>query len=77
MNEIKTSEQFVRIVSRKYFMELVKEAVRVGYILEGEKDFFQIRDDETGDLVFAGLKHPSGNWIATFSTVYWQEPELS
>ena len=77
MNEMKTSKQFVRIVSHKYFMDLVKEARRVDYVVEGEKGFYQIKDNETGALVFSGMKHSSGKWITTFSTLYWQEPQIA
>ena len=55
-------------------MEMIKEARRVKYIVEGERgDFYQVKDNETGDNVFSGIKHSSGGWLATFSTLYWQE----
>ena len=45
--------------------------------VEGERgDFYQVKDDETGDKVFTGIRHSSGGWLATFSTLYWKEPEM-
>ena len=59
-------------------MSLVKEARRVKYIVKQEgQQMYDVRDDETGDKVFFGMKHPSGKWIASFSTAYWVEPALS
>ena len=56
-------------------MDMIKEARRVDYSVEGEaKNFYQVKDNETGEKVFAGIQHPSGKWIATFFTLYWQEP---
>jgi len=70
-------KQFARVVPHKAFMEMIKEARRVKYNVEGEaKDFYQIKDDETGDLVFSGIRHSSGGWLSTFSTLYWQEPAM-
>lgn len=70
-----TNNSFTRIVTHKYFMELVKEARRVKYKVKSEKGFFyDVRDDETGDKVFSGMKHSSGQWITSFSTLYWQQP---
>ena len=72
-----THKQFARVVPHKYFMELIKEARRVKYNVEGERgDFYQVKDDETGDKVFTGIRHSSGGWLATFSTLYWKEPEM-
>ena len=68
-------KSFTRIVPHKIFMDMIKEARRVDYSVEGEaKNFYQVKDNETGDKVFAGIRHPSGKWIATFFTLYWQEP---
>ena len=70
-------KQFARVVPYKAFMEMIKEARRVEYIVEGEaKDFYQVKDDETGDLVFSGIRHSSEGWLSTFSTLYWQEPAM-
>jgi hypothetical protein len=68
---------FVRIVSHKYFMNLINEAIRVDYIVEGEQGHYQVKDPATGEQVFNGIKHTSGKWITSFSTLYWQEPSLS
>lgn len=72
-----TPKSFTRIVDHKYFMDLVKEARRVKYIVKQDgRELYDVRDDETGDMVFFGMKHPSGKWIASFSTLYWQEPPM-
>jgi hypothetical protein len=68
---------FTRVVDHKYFMSLIKEARRVKYIVKQEgQQLYDVRDDETGDKVFFGMKHASGKWIASFSTAYWQEPAM-
>ena len=70
-------KSFTRVVPHKYFMELIKEARRVKYNVEGEKgDFYMVRDDQSGSKVFSGIRHSSGGWLANFSTLYWQEPEM-
>jgi hypothetical protein len=72
-----TRKQFVRIVEHPYFMSLIKEARRVKYIVKKSENFFyKVTDDETGDEVFTGMRHSSGKWVTTFSTLYWQEPAL-
>jgi len=68
-------KSFTRVVPHKYFMEMIKEARRVKYIVKKEGGFiYDVRDDETGEKVFTGIRHSSGKWIATFSALYWQEP---
>jgi hypothetical protein len=70
-------KSFTRVVSHKYFMDLVKEARRVKYIIKQEgQHLYDVRDDETGDKVFFGMKHSSGQWVASFSTAYWVEPSF-
>ena len=59
-------------------MDLVKEARRVKYIVKQEdQHLYDVRDDETGDKVFFGMKHASGKWITSFSTLYFEEPALA
>jgi len=70
-------KSFTRVVPHKYFMSLIKEARRVKYIIKQEgQHLYDVRDDETGDKVFFGMKHSSGQWVASFSTAYWEEPAL-
>ena len=70
-------KQFARVVPHKYFMELVKEARRVKYDVKGERgNIYEVKDNETGDKVFSGIRHSSGGWLAMFSTLYWQEPSF-
>lgn len=67
-------KQFTKILEPSYFMDLIKEARRVKYDVKGKaKDFYEVRDDQTGDLVFKGM-FQGRFWIATFSTLYWLEP---
>lgn len=68
---------FTKVVTHSFFKDLLKEAKRVGYIKEGEmNDYITIKDDETRDVVFKGLKMNKLNWMVTFTTKYWQEPVL-
>lgn len=77
MTTTSINNSFTRVVPHKYFMELIKEARRVKYIVKKEGGFaYDVRDDETGDKVFFGMRHSSGQWVASFSTQYWQEPAL-
>ena len=70
-------KSFTRVVTHKSFMDLIKEARRVKYIVKKEGGFiYDVRDDETGDKVFFGMKHSSGHWVASFSTQYWEEPPM-
>ena len=58
-------------------MELIKEARRVKYIVKQDgREVYDVRDDETGEVVFFGIKQSPSRWIASFSTLYWQEPEM-
>ena len=69
------TQSFTRVVTQQYFMELIKEAQRVKYDVRGEREeFYMVRDNETGSKVFSGIKHSSGQWLANFSTLYWEEP---
>jgi hypothetical protein len=70
-------KSFVRVLPHKSFMEYIKEARRVKYIVKKEDGLaYDVRDDETGDQVFFGLRHSSGKWLVNFSTLYWQEPPM-
>lgn len=72
-----TPKSFTRIVSHKYFMNLIKEARRVKYIVKQDgREVYDVRDDETGEVVFFGIKQSPSRWIASFSTLYWQEPPM-
>ena len=67
-------KSFVRVLSHKTFMDYIKEARRVKYIVKKEDGLaYEVRDDETGDQVFFGLRHSSGGWLVSFSTLYWQD----
>ncbi len=71
----KPRTQFSKLVAHSSFKDLLKEAKRVGYIQEGKmNDFITIKDDETNEMVFRGLKMNKMNWMVTFSLKYWQEP---
>lgn len=71
----KPRTQFTKVTTNAFFKAQVKEAKRVGYIVEGEKEnFITIKDDESGEMVMRGLKMNKVNWMVTFSLKYWQEP---
>jgi hypothetical protein len=70
------NKSFTRLLNHKDFMSLIKEARRVNYDIEGEnKDFYQVKDDQTGDLVFSGF-FQGKLWIVTFFTLYWKEEKV-
>ena len=73
----KPRTQFSNRIPHTIFKDLLKEAKRVGYVREGKmNELITIKDDETSEMVFRGLKMDSQNWLVTFSTKYWQEPAM-
>jgi hypothetical protein len=73
----KPKTQFSKVITHPFFKDLLKEAKRVGYVREGKmNDFITIKDDESGEMVFRGLKMNKVNWMVTFSLKYWQEPAM-
>jgi len=59
----------------KTVKQYLKEARRVGYIIEKDDMSFTVKDDETNDLVFKGIRMNQTFYAVTFSALYWQEPD--
>ena len=75
--KMNTPKSFTRIVTEQYFKDMVKEAKRVKYIVEGKmNELVIVKDDETGEKVFSGMMHSSGKYIANFNTQYWEYPAI-
>ena len=73
---LKKGDGFVRLISPKKIAEDIKEAKRVGYLVEKDDISFYVNDDETGDLVMMGIKVNRSFYATTFSKAYWQEPPI-
>ena len=55
--------------------DYLKEARRVKYIIEKDDMSFVVKDDETNEMVFKGIRLNRSFYAVTFSTLYWQEPD--
>jgi hypothetical protein len=73
---MKNKETFIKLVSPKYVSSLLKEAKRVKYLIEKDDMSFTVKDDETHDLVFKGIRMNRTFYAVTFSKSYWVEPAL-
>jgi hypothetical protein len=66
---------FTKLMAPKTVTEYLKEAKRVGYIIEKDDMSFTVKDDETNDLVFKGIRMNRTFYGVTFSKEYWQCPD--
>ena len=73
---MKSPDCFARVVTHKYFMDLIKEARRVKYEVLKDSGVYEVKDDETGEMVLWGIKHSKNAWLTRFNKKYWQEPEI-
>jgi hypothetical protein len=62
-------------MSPKSVTEYLKEAKKVGYIIEKDDMSFKVLDDETNDMVFKGIRMNQSFYAVTFSKMYWVEPD--
>ena len=69
-------DRFLKLVSPEYIKELLKEAKRVGYLITKDEISFKVHDDETGDIVFDGIRINRNSYAVHFSKLYWVEPEI-
>ena len=74
---------FMKTMTTPVLKPYLKEAKRVGYTCKGgiKDGFVRVLTDEcinhpAGEVVFKGVKHPSGVWVVSFSTDYWVEPTM-
>ena len=71
---MKNKETFIKLVSPKNVSSLLKEAKKVKYLIEKDDMSFTVKDDETNDLVFKGIRMNRTFYAVTFSKSYWVEP---
>jgi len=71
---MKNKETFIKLCSPKYVQSLLREAKRVKYLIEKDDMSFTVKDDETNDLVFKGIRMNRTVYAVTFSKMYWVEP---
>ena len=73
---LKKGDGFVRLISPARIAQDIKEAKRVGYLVEKDDISFYVNCDETGDLVMMGIRVNRSFYATTFSKKYWQEPPI-
>jgi hypothetical protein len=73
---LKKGDGFVRLISPSKVAQDIKEARRVGYLVEKDNISFYVNDDETGDIVMMGIRVNRSFYACTFSRKYWEEPPL-
>lgn len=75
--------QFVRLAQTPAVKDFVKSAKNAGYTVEigrfgengkGQIYFYEVKDGT--NLVFKATMVQRGVWGMTFSTAYWQEPNV-
>ena len=71
---MKNKETFIKLCSPKYVSSLLREAKRVKYLIEKDDMSFTVKDDETNDLVFKGIRMNRTFYAVTFNKMYWVEP---
>jgi hypothetical protein len=74
---LKKGDGFVRLISPVKVEGDIKEAKRVGYLVERDDMSFYINDDETGELVMNGIRVNRSFYACIFSKRYWEEPPLT
>jgi hypothetical protein len=75
---METKNTFLKLMSPDKVRELVKEAKRVKYTVEGKlsESFLEVTDpDYANVMVFRGVEVRRGVWSVSFSKLYWQSPE--
>jgi hypothetical protein len=71
---MKNKETFIKLCAPSFVKDLLKEAKRVKYLIEKDDMSFIVRDDETNDLVFKGIRMNRTFYAVNFSKKYWVEP---
>lgn len=67
-------DTFIKLMSVGMVKDYLKEARKVKYLVEKDALTFTVKDDETRDLVFKGVRVNQGFYGVTFSKKYWVEP---
>jgi len=73
---LKRGDGFVKLINPENVKAYLKEARRVNYLIEKDDMSFYVNDDETGELVFNGIRVNRSFYACTFSKKYWEEPPL-
>jgi hypothetical protein len=73
---MKNKETFIKLCSPVFIKDLLREAKRVKYLIEKDDMSFVVRDDETNDMVFKGIRVSRSFYAVNFSKKYWTEPTL-
>ena len=68
-------ETFIKLMAPKTVKEYLKEAHKVGYLIEKDDMSFVVKDDETNEMVFKGIRVNRSFYGVTFSKKYWVEPD--
>jgi hypothetical protein len=76
METTTTRKSFTRIGKKDIVRALIKEAKRVGYLVEKDDMSFHVKDDSNGHSVVRGIQVNRGIYGITYFTEYWQEPEM-
>ena len=67
-------DTFIRLMSPQTVKTYLKEAKRVGYLITKDDMSFVVKDDETNDMVFKGIRMNRTFYGVTFNKMYWVEP---
>jgi hypothetical protein len=62
-------------MSPKTVTEYLKEAKNVGYLIEKDDMSFVVKDDETNEMIFKGIRMNRTFYAVTFNKEYWMEPD--
>ena len=76
VRNLKKGEGFTRLISPAKVALDIKEAKRVGYLVEKDDMSFYINDDETGELVMNGIRVNRSFYACAFNRLYWEEPSI-
>jgi len=74
--QFKKGDAFTRLIDPKRVAADIKEAKRVGYLVEKDDMSFYINCDETGDLVMNGIRVNRSFYACSFSRNFWEEPPI-
>lgn len=73
----KKGQWFQRVFSNDGIKRYLKEARAVKYLVKKDDLCFEVNCNETGDLVFSGIKMNPHIWLCQFSTKYWVNEEVA
>jgi hypothetical protein len=74
---LKKGDGFVKLISPQKIAQDIKEAKRVGYLVEKDDISFYVNDNESGDLVMMGIRVNRSFYATTFNRLYWQDTPIN